>query len=238
MSDAILAKVRKLLAKAENPGCTPAEAAAFTAKATELIAKYGVDSALLAAADPALDPVGDLRVHLPAPYAAEKAGLLAGIALALRCRPVRIRVAGGYDGHLFGHDADLRRCELLYTSLLVQAAHGLAAAPVPGGHHPAAFRRTWLIGFRQAVVERLRAAESRAVAESGAASMALVLADRGAEVEQRLQREYPELGTLRPRRLTGWGMGSGYAAGQRANLAGTGLGHAGGGPAGITGSGA
>ncbi len=34
-----LARVRKLLAKAEDPACNEAEAAAFTAKATELIAK-------------------------------------------------------------------------------------------------------------------------------------------------------------------------------------------------------
>ena len=53
MSDPLLARVRKLLAKAEDPACTPAEAEAFTAKATELIAKYGVDQALLSLADPA-----------------------------------------------------------------------------------------------------------------------------------------------------------------------------------------
>ena len=34
------------------PACTPAEAEAFTAKAAELIAKYGVDQALLAGVDP------------------------------------------------------------------------------------------------------------------------------------------------------------------------------------------
>ena len=76
MTDALLARVRKLLAKAEDPACTPAEAEAFTAKATELIAKYGVDQALLAEADPARDPVGDRVVALDPPYALDKAGLL------------------------------------------------------------------------------------------------------------------------------------------------------------------
>ncbi|MFD0784986.1 DUF2786 domain-containing protein, partial [Micromonospora azadirachtae] len=59
MSEAMLSKVRKLLAQAEDPACTPAESAAFMSKATELIARYGVDRALLAARDPASDPVGD-----------------------------------------------------------------------------------------------------------------------------------------------------------------------------------
>ena len=41
MTDNALERVRKLLAKAEDPGCTPEEAAALNAKAAELIAKYG-----------------------------------------------------------------------------------------------------------------------------------------------------------------------------------------------------
>ena len=50
MSEAILSKVRKLLAKAEDPACTVAEAAAFTAKAAELIARFGAHAASEAAA--------------------------------------------------------------------------------------------------------------------------------------------------------------------------------------------
>lgn len=47
---ALLQRVRKLLAKAEADGATPAEAEAFTVKAAELMARYGIDRALLAAA--------------------------------------------------------------------------------------------------------------------------------------------------------------------------------------------
>src|SRR4051812_37551858 len=97
----LLERVRKLLAKTEDPACTPAEAEAFTAKATELIAKYGVDQALLAAVDPAVDPVGDRLVRLDPPYALDKAGLLAAVAVPLRCRVVR-RTRDGVQVHLFG----------------------------------------------------------------------------------------------------------------------------------------
>ena len=39
----LLDRVRKLLAKAEAEGVTPAEAEALTTKAAELMAKYGID---------------------------------------------------------------------------------------------------------------------------------------------------------------------------------------------------
>jgi hypothetical protein len=221
VSDAILVKVRKLLAKAEDPACSPAEAAAFTAKATELIAKYGVDRALLAAADPASDPVGDRVVAVPAPYALDKVGLLGGVAGALRCRAVRRREADGFVMHLFGFASDLERVELLYTSLLVQAAHGLAATAVPAHEHPAAFRRSWLAGFAATIAVRLRDAETAAASAVGEPSMALVLADRSDRVAERMARDYPRLRTASRRRLAGGGLDLGAEAGRRADLGGT-----------------
>ncbi|MEH0935730.1 DUF2786 domain-containing protein [Micromonospora psammae] len=224
MSEAMLSKVRKLLAKAEDPACTPAESAAFTAKATELIARYGVDRALLAARDPATDPVGDRVVEVLAPYARDKAGLLAAVADPLRCRCVRRREGSGFAMHLFGFASDLERVDLLFTSLLVQAAHGLAGTAVPAGEHPAAFRRSWLAGFARVVGERLRAAEAGAVARTGAATgVALVLADRSHRVASRLSEVYPRLRTAAPRRLAGSGFTAGAVAGRRADLGGRGV---------------
>lgn len=220
MADAILVKVRKLLTKAEDPACTPDEAAAFTAKATELIAKYGVDRALLAAADPASDPVGDRLVAVPAPYALDKVGLLGGVAGALRCRAVRRRDADGFVMHLFGFASDLERVEILYTSLLVQAAHGLAATAVPAHEHPAAFRRSWLAGFAGTIAARLREAETAAASAVGEPSMALVLADRSDRVAHRMARDYPRLRSASRRRLAGGGLDLGAEAGRRADLGG------------------
>jgi hypothetical protein len=224
----MLDKVRKLLAKAEDPGCTPEEAAALTDKAAELIAKYGVDQALLAAATPEVDPVGDRVVAVPAPYALDKAGLLAAVAGALRCRNVRRKEWTGsayaYRMHLFGCASDLERAELLFTSLLVQASYGLAATAVPPTESVAAFRRSWLVGFTLAVGARLRAAEERATAQAapsvGGPSMALVLADRGDRVDRRVSEVYPRLRTSAPRRLLGFGYADGHAAGERADLGG------------------
>ncbi|MBX6749330.1 MAG: DUF2786 domain-containing protein [Micromonosporaceae bacterium] len=223
---AVLERVRKLLAKAEDPACPPAEAAALNDKAAELIAKYGVDQALLAAGSPEADPVADRVIRLDPPYALDKAGLLAVVAAALRCHSVRRkqwdRGAYVHSIHLFGCVSDLERTEILFTSLLVQASYGLAAAHVPPWEPVATFRRSWLAGFTQAVGQRLREAERRAssAAESGAPSMALVLADRDDRVARRVAEVYPRLGRAAPRRLMGSGGRDGYAAGQRADLGG------------------
>jgi hypothetical protein len=226
MSDAILDKVRKLLAKAEDPACTPAEAEAFTAKAAELIAKYGVDSALLAAEDPATDRVGDLVIEVLAPYAVDKCTLLSGVAGAMRCECVRRQGWAGerktFSMHMFGHDTDLHRVEVLFTSLLVQAGYALIAQPVPSWENVAAYRRSWFAGYTHAIVARLRAAEERAAAgaeqDVRGRSVALVLADRSAEVANRVAEVYPRLRFAGPRRLIGGGMGHGYAAGRRADI--------------------
>ena len=132
------------------------------------------------------DPVGDRVVAVYAPYALDKAGLLATIAGALRCRSVRRKqwVGDGYayTMHLFGFSSDLERAELLYTSLLVQASYGMAAAQVPEWESAAAFRRSWLHGFTHAVSKRLTRAERDASSHADAArsgpSVALVLAGR------------------------------------------------------------
>lgn len=227
-ADPMLAKVRKLLAKASDPATTPAESEAYTAKAAALAAQYGIDQALLAATDPAADPVGDRVIGLDAPYAADKGQLLGAIALELRCRAVlrQRRTTSGkpVELHLFGHASDLRRSELLFTSLLLQATRDLVRAPVPAGEHVAAFRRSWLAGFTAAVATRLAEAERAAAAAAETrfaatgSSSSLVLADRSALVQQAMADAYPQLRTARPRRLSGSGDRDGWLAGQRADL--------------------
>lgn len=233
----LLAKVRKILAKAEDPAATPDEAETYTAKAAELIAAYGIDQALLAESRPGSDVVGDRVVVLEAPYALDKAGLLAGVAAALRCQPVqRTRYVDGakqLSMHLFGYESDLARAELLYTSLLLQASSLLQRTPVPPGEHVAAYRRSWLAGFGAAVVRRLRDQERRAEARasqqdgpSTGRSVSLVLADRSVAVRRAVQEEYPHLSRGQARSLSGSGGTAGYLAGQRADLGGARVGGA------------
>jgi hypothetical protein len=129
--------------------------------------------------------------------------------------------------HLFGYDSDLLRTEVLFTSLLVQATVGVVRAPAPRGESVAAFRRSWLVGFTHAVVNRLATAEKRAAADAQDAtdvsgrSVALVLADRSGMVDDALARQYPRLQSGRRRALSGSGMADGWDAGQRADLGGS-----------------
>lgn len=227
-TDPMLAKVRKLLAKAADPATTPAEAEAYTAKAAALAAAYGIDQALLAAADPSRDPLGDRQVPLEAPYATDKGDLLSVIAHELRCRAVRridrTTVHTEVTLHLFGHASDLDRVEVLFTSLLLQATRDLTRTPVPRGQHAAAFRRSWLAGFTLAIRGRLADAERRATADAAprfaaaGRSSALVLASRTELVESAMHDAYPRLRTARPRVLTGAGGRHGWDAGQKADL--------------------
>jgi Protein of unknown function (DUF2786) len=222
--DKMLDRVRKLLAKAEGEGVTPQEAQALTAKAAELMAKYGIDRALLAAARPETDAPASRMVVLDNPWNRVKAHLLCGLGAALRCQCVLLTARDGLKVHMFGYASDLERADVLYTSVLIQMAHGLALAPVPERASPRAWRRSWLLGFASAVIGRVKEAEQAAASQAGpgeagggASRAALVLADRSLVIRDAMRREYP---VTRQARMTysGTGYGDGYARGQQADL--------------------
>ncbi len=224
----LLDRVRKLLAKAEAEGVTVAEAQALTAKAAELMAKYGIDRALLAARRPETDKPASRIVQLYNPWARVQAHLLCGLAAAMRCQCILLPSPAGQRVHVFGYASDIERADVLYTSVLVQMWHGLVAADVPdatraGGTGSArAWRRSWLLGFAAAVIARVRAAERDAeqsvTAPRGRTGhAALVLADRAVVIRQQVAHAYPH---TRAARVTysGSGYGAGYAQGKRADI--------------------
>ncbi len=221
----LLDRVRKLLAQAEDDAVTPAEAQAFTAKAAELMAKYGIDRALLAAERPETDQAANRILDIDNPWAREKAHLLCGLASALRCQCILL--GGSRPGsrvHIFGYGSDIDRTDVLYTSVLIQMAHGLAGARVPEwSSSPRAWRRSWLLGFATAVVARVRQAEHGAVLAAtarqspGSDRTALVLADRSLVIRKHVEQAYP---VTRKARVTysGSGYRDGFARGERADL--------------------
>jgi hypothetical protein len=221
----LLDRVRKLLAKAEAEGVTPPEAQALTAKAAELMARYGIDRALLAAVRPETDAAGSRMVDLDNPWKRVKAHLLCGLGAAMRCQCILLTTRTGLRVHIFGYDSDIERTDVLYTSVLVQMSHGLATAVVPDRASPRAWRRSWLLGFGAAVIGRVKAAEHAAQARAEHAppqaqtgkSTALVLADRSLVIRAAVQREYPVTRAARTT-YSGTGYGAGYEKGQRADL--------------------
>ena len=223
--------VRKLLAKADG-AATPAEAEVYTAKAVELMARHGIDEALLGAAAPHCDEVATCRIPVADPYSAGKARLLAWTASALRCRAVLHEAGGGRVAAVtvLGFASDQARVELLYTSLLLQASAQLARQrPAWVGESVAAYRRSWLHGFAVRVHQRLVEAEARAAESAAAAraspsgtgpSVALVLADRSARVDRAYAEEFPQIGRARRAQLSGSGYAAGAHAGAQADLGG------------------
>ncbi len=128
----LLERVRKLLAKAEAAGVTGPEGEALTAKAAELMARYGIDRALLAAARPETDQPANRVITVQNPWARVQAHLLCGLASAMRCQCIIL--PGSRPGtriHVFGFESDIGRADVLYTSVLVQMWQGLAGAAVP-----------------------------------------------------------------------------------------------------------
>jgi hypothetical protein len=227
-ADRLLDRVRKLLAKAEAEGVTAAEAQALTAKAAELMAKYGIDRALLAARRPETDKPASRIVQLYNPWAGVQAHLLCGLAAAMRCQCILLPSPAGRRVHVFGYASDIERADVLYTSVLVQMWHGLVAAGVPdatragGAGSARAWRRSWLLGFAAAVIARVRAAERDAeqsvtAAHGAAGHAALVLADRAVVIRQQVLRAYPHTRTARVT-YSGSGYGAGYAQGKRADI--------------------
>lgn len=234
----LLDKVRKLLAKAEAEGVTPEEAEALNGKAAELIAKYGIDRARLAAEKPGTDRVGRKTIRLDPPFALDKAELLWAVSMPLRVEGIRQKYWGqrpdGREGYLYrmvliGWESDIERVELLFTSLLLQSAHELTRVAIPWGEDAAAYRRSWLAGFSAIVRRRLAQAEQQAqasaeamrpaaAADSAGPSVALVLADRSLAVKSFREQEFGDVKTAKRRKLNGSGLFDGVEAGRRANL--------------------
>ncbi|USQ84698.1 DUF2786 domain-containing protein [Streptomyces phaeoluteigriseus] len=234
LPEALLGKVRALLRKAENPAATEDEARVYLGKAYELMAKYGIEQAMLDDVSEPERPV-DRIVDLYPPYVKEGRRLLARIGYEMRCRSV---YPGGKDNrhrvHLFGFEADIQVTEVLFASLRLQMLEGADRADRlhrPEGEDARAYKRSWMLGFIREVTARIGAAQqaARAAAEEEAGadeeptsgrSVALVLADRTTVVEARLAAQYPKLNKTRPTKFKGTGYWQGVSDGRDADIGG------------------
>jgi hypothetical protein len=197
VDDPVLQKVRALLAQAEST-TFEAEAAAFTAKAQELMARHAIDMAVLWAGSEHAELPTTVRLPIDDPYADAKALLLHVVAQHSRCQAVR---HPGYGlASVVGFASDLAATELLFTSLLVQSQAALQAEGAkagPGAHtRSRAFRSSFLMSFSQRINQRL--AEVNATVQRGAAaahddSLLPVLAARDDAVDDAVRELFGEL---------------------------------------------
>jgi hypothetical protein len=184
----ILGKIRALLAKAESTEF-PDEAEALSARAQELMAKYSIDRALVAAQAGSKDEPAGCRLHVDNPYESPKASLLQTVAAANRCRAVWHKELG--LSTVVGFRADLDVVELLFTSLLVQANTAMlrsgAKRDAHGRSRTRAFRQSFLVAYSVRIGERLSDVaghvEQEATAQAGGQSLLPVLARRRQAVD-------------------------------------------------------
>src|SRR6185437_3212310 len=100
------------------------ESDALTVRAKELLLRYNIDEALLAAkASLHLEPsVEDFEIL--SPYAVAKIMMFSDIAKSFSCRVVRTQKARGNGGiskgFIFGFPNEIQSTRILYTSLLLQ----------------------------------------------------------------------------------------------------------------------
>jgi hypothetical protein len=165
--DRMLGRIRALLAKAESTEFAE-EAEALSARAQELMAKYSIDHALLAAQSGEREEPSGRRIPVDSPYEDPKGTLLNVIALANRCRAVWSKDVGLMT--VVGFPADLDAVELLFTSLLVQANMAMLRAGGKkdefGRSRTRAFRQSFLVSYAIRIGERLEEATAHATAEA------------------------------------------------------------------------
>ncbi|MGA4842096.1 DUF2786 domain-containing protein [Streptomyces sp. G45] len=223
----MLARIRALLAKAEATNFAE-EAESLTAKAAQLMAKYGIEEAMLNDGRADRDAPTDRKITITNPWAMERVRLINRIAKAMSCELIHLGRNGNgpsREVHVFGYESDIQRAELLYSSLLLQMESSLARQVVPFGESPRAWRRSWLLGYISRVGTRVEEAERRArndaahETSAGGRSAALVLADRKALVERNYRSAYPRTRSGRTT-MRGSGYGDGWAAGGRADIGG------------------
>ncbi len=159
----MLSRIRALLAKAESTEFAE-EAEALSARAQELMAKYSIDHALLAAqAGDKEEPAGR-RIAVDNPYEGPKTTLLNTVAEANRCRAIWSQDVGLVT--VVGFPADLDAVGLLFTSLLVQANTAMMRAGGKkdefGRSRTRAFRQSFLVSYAIRIGERLAEATTHA----------------------------------------------------------------------------
>ncbi|MFF3378023.1 DUF2786 domain-containing protein [Streptomyces sp. NPDC002680] len=208
----MLPRIRALLAKAEATGF-PEEAEALSAKAQELMARHSIDEALLAAGAPVPDAPRACRLGVDAPYEEAKAVLLHAVADANRCRAVWNEALG--FSTVVGFEPDLETVELLYTSLLVQAATAMtraeAAQRAQGRRRTKTFRQSFLAAYAHKMGARLEAAAAQTPAPETADSLLPILATRDLAVTAHLTNLFPTTTTTRLRGVSdeaGWTEGT------------------------------
>jgi hypothetical protein len=218
--EALIRRVRKLLAKAESTA-NPNEAEAFSAKAAELIAAHRLDPDHVR---DSLDrgTVGLRRIPLGrGAYVRARLALLMAVARSHDCEVVFETGPDGTVAVVAGFDTDLVVTALLYESLHVQAAGQMATTKLATPAATQRWRRSFLFGYARRIGEMLDLSRSQVATprstsaaptlfdDSGSASVPDLLA-RASRVKAFAKEAFGPVRTaraVRPATAKGWNDG-------------------------------
>lgn len=246
-------KIGKLLAQAENPGATEAEATAFMEQAARWMIKYQIDEAMVAQARGlTIDELVQDEFDYTGIYQYGSVRVGAAVAKHFGLKVVQSLNRDGTPKYsrlyVIGFRSDIERARLLDTSLQLQCANAHATWWKANKNDFAWMdrglayrtRRDFVFGFAQGLDAKLAMARREAqrdashseaershVSEAKASeSVALVLVNR----KERVDEYYDTVWGGKTRASRGsyaggvrGGRDAGYSAGQRANTATTGI---------------
>ncbi|AOZ61324.1 hypothetical protein SEA_DARTHPHADER_84 [Mycobacterium phage DarthPhader] len=227
--------VAKLLRQAEDTAGTP-EGDIFQAKAFEVMAKYGIEQAQVDAAARGMDNSAIPNAErwswtFRGKYVAQQALLLNNIVVALHGKAVistsrhtreQTLIVFAVPRHLerikFLWDIlhpqmlrlveTVRPAEAMYAGMTYDYRTGSYKKKSTAGQLKS-YRRGWIAGFGNAVGERIRTEEAKAL--EGAGGALVLYRDDKARAEVALREAFPRMGRARTSRIDP----SGYAHGQR-----------------------
>lgn len=241
MSDKQVDRINALLAKAEAAS-TQEEADTYNAKASELMIRYGVEQAMLAAARgeaDAKEEIVQIKVDFTGQFAKSHMMLAWLAAQALTGEAVSGFKTRHYRGSgvtltLIGYESDVSSVKAMIASLLLQCESELfdwweyekAAYKGQGQYDKTVARRSFIEGYSSAASKKIRDVYSRVVKEEQAkeTGTAVALVDRKKQVNDYIRDNYHVgKGRASYSRSDAAGRSAGRAAGARADVGGRGV---------------
>ncbi|ANS29873.1 hypothetical protein R1CP_26115 [Rhodococcus opacus] len=218
----VLSRIRGLLAKAEATTFAE-EAATLSAKAQDLMTRYAIDSAVIdAEAHTSLsDQVVTRRLLVDNPYPEAKVQLLNCVADSNSVRVLWHQRSGLVS--MVGMPIDLDLCEMLFTSLLVQASHALSEAGGDRVKRSPSFRRSFLLAFATRIGERLAIAREQAGRDASSQygkELVPIMTERTEAVGSVFEKQFPSIVTTSHSVTNAHGWQAGRVAAELADLTG------------------
>jgi hypothetical protein len=231
-------KIGKLLAKAEST--TPEEAELLLGKAQELMTRYAIDEAMVAAARgiEAAEKIVEVRITYTGIFREAAFDIGKALCAPNECRHLISRGSNQTTLVVIGFEGDVERVKMLDASVQIQARGAMLKwakdqdRTYMSGMQWYKARREFLFGFAHGLHMQLAVAHKVAVKvaedeqapteESG--SVALVLRDKKVRVNDWIDETYGKL-TSSTRRYSSGGYGAhaaGSVAGHRADATGRG----------------